>query len=134
PTLNAPMVNTAVAGTAVAGTAVESTPSGPTGGDVTPQAEDDWAPTPIPPLAGGQSPTELKYQVLDRYPGLFYCDPDSYPVARGDESELAVQRFPQLQKNEEEFAAISKHLSMGLKTIQTDDEKLAVYREHKRLA
>jgi len=113
---------------------VAATNSGPSGGDVTPAPGDDFAPTPIPMLSGGQTPTELKYQLLDRYPGLFFCDPDYYPVAHDDEADLAAQRYPQIQENAEEFDAIVKHLNMAVKTIQTDDEKLAVYREHKRLA
>jgi hypothetical protein len=125
----APIVSTTVASTAVA-----ATNTGPNGGDVTPAAGDDWAPTPIPLLSSGLAPTELKYQLLDRYPGLFFCDPDYYPVAHDDESVLAAQRYPQIQQNEEEYNAIVKHLNMGLKVIETDDEKLAVYREHKRLA
>jgi hypothetical protein len=123
-----------IVSTAVAGTAVSATNSGPNGGDVTPAPGDDWAPTPIPTLSSGQTPSELKYQLLARYPGLFFCDPDYYPVAHDNETELAVQRYPQIKQNEEEFNAIAKQLNLAVKAVQTDDEKLAVYREHKRLA
>jgi hypothetical protein len=134
PVVNPTEATTVAAGTAVAGTAVAATNSGPSGGDVTPAAGDDFAPTPIPTLSSGLTPSELKYQLLARYPDLFFCDPDYYPVAHADEADLAAQRYPQIQKNPEEFNAIVKHLNMAIKTIQTDDEKLAVYREHKRLA
>src|SRR5262245_8791631 len=38
--------------------------------------------TPIPPIAGGLGPTELKYRVLAEFPQFFFCDPDFYPIAR----------------------------------------------------
>jgi hypothetical protein len=128
------VINATAAATVAAGTAEAATNSGPSGGDVTPAAGDVWAPTPIPTLSSGLTPSELKYQLLARYPDLFFCDPDYYPVAHDDEADLAAQRYPEIQKNAEEFNAIVKHLNMAIKTIQTDDEKLAVYREHKRLA
>src|SRR6185295_5121682 len=93
---SAPIVSTTVAGTSVSGTVVAATNSGPNGGDVTPGPADDWAPTPIPLLSSGLTPTELKYQLLARYPGLFFCDPDYYPVAHDDEAVLAAQRFPRI--------------------------------------
>lgn len=90
-------------------------------------------PTPLPTLpASSFSPTELKYKVLDEFPDLFFCDPDFYPVAREDELVLAVQRFPELQSNQEEFQAILNHTGLDGASF-TDDQKLLVYREHKRL-
>jgi hypothetical protein len=90
--------------------------------------------TPIPTLPTGLGPTTLKYRLLDLYPDLFYCDPDYYPVARANEMDLALQRFPQLQANPEEFQAILSHLSLSGATSFTDEQKLQIYRQHKRLA
>ena len=90
--------------------------------------------TPIPALPGGLAPTELKYRVLAQFPDLFFCDPDYYPVAREDELELARQRFPELQVNIEEFDAILEHNNMAGLSSFADDQKLLIYREHKRLA
>jgi hypothetical protein len=90
--------------------------------------------TPIPTLPSGASPTALKYLVLDSFPDFFFCDPDSYPVARGDEAELARKRFPELQANVEEFQAILDHNGLSGFTTFTDEQKLLIYREHKRLA
>src|SRR5215510_12306874 len=65
-------------------------------------------PTPEPPTAistlpsASLSPTELKYKVLDQFPDFFFCDPDFYPIARDDELTLALQRFPELQSNQEQ--------------------------------
>jgi hypothetical protein len=89
--------------------------------------------TPIPTLPTGLSPTELKYRVLAQFPNLFFCDPDYYPIARDDETDLARQRFPELQANTEEFNAILAHNNLSGATNFTDEEKLLIYREHKKL-
>jgi hypothetical protein len=90
--------------------------------------------TAIPTLASGATPTELKYQVLAQFFNLFFCDPDYYPVARDDEGDLARQRFPELQANAEEFQAILSHTGLSGLSIFTDEQKLLIYREHKKLA
>ncbi len=120
--LPTPEVSTAVAST--------SEPGGLTPGPLPTQPP----PTPIPSLASGLSPTELKYRLLERYPDFFYCDPDYYPVARGNESQLALERFPEIQANAEEFQAILSHNGLDGQTAFTDSQKLLIYREHKKLA
>lgn len=90
-------------------------------------------PTTFPTLAGGLSITELKYKVLEMFPDFFYCDPDYYPVARLDETTLALQAYPELQADQEQFQAILNHLGLGGQTTFSDEQKLALYREHKRL-
>jgi hypothetical protein len=90
--------------------------------------------TPIPVLPSGASPTELKYKVVDDFPDLFFCDPDFYPVARADELDLALERFPELLANPEAFNAILKHNSLTNITEFSDEQKLLIYREHKKLA
>ena len=90
--------------------------------------------TPIPTLPGGLEPTELKYRILAQFPDLFFCDPDYYPIARADELELARQRFPELQANTEEFNAILARKDLAGVSTFTDDQKLLIYREHKKLA
>ncbi|HTP03041.1 MAG TPA: Hint domain-containing protein [Anaerolineales bacterium] len=100
-----------------------------------PPAPSAEPPTPLPTLASASlTPTELKYRILDQFPNFFYCDPDYYPVARSDEGEVAKERFPELQNDQEEFQAILalNHLS-GMTTF-TDGQKLLIYREHKKLA
>ncbi len=89
--------------------------------------------TAIPTLAGGRSLTELKYKVLDQFPDFFYCDPDLYPIARAEESDLALQAFSDLQANPEEFDAILSYLGLSGQTAFADEQKLQIYREHKRL-
>jgi hypothetical protein len=91
-------------------------------------------PTAIPTLpAASLSPTELKYRILDAYPDFFFCDPDFYPIAREDEMVLALQRFPELQANPEEFQAILNRNGLAGVTSFTDEQKLLIYREHKKL-
>ncbi len=91
--------------------------------------------TPIPALpGGGLGPTELKYRLLAQYPDLFFCDPDYYPVARSNEIDLARQHFPELQANAEEFNAILAHNNLPVQPSYTDEQKILIYREHKKLA
>ncbi|HJS28515.1 MAG TPA: Hint domain-containing protein, partial [Anaerolineales bacterium] len=77
---------------------------------------------------------ELKYQVLAEFPDFFFCDPDLFPVAYGDEAERAIERFPEIQANAEEFEAILVHNGLSGQTMFSDQEKLLIYREHKKLA
>jgi hypothetical protein len=119
-------VSTAVAvGTVLPETIVPGTPGPP---------PTEAPPTPIPSLPSALSPTELKYRLLEEYPDFFYCDPDYYPVARADEGELALERFPEIQANAEEFQAILAHNGLAGQTEFTDEQKLLIYREHKKLA
>ncbi|MCI0394616.1 MAG: Hint domain-containing protein [Chloroflexi bacterium] len=90
--------------------------------------------TPVPTLPGGLSPTELKYRLLEQFPDFFFCDPDYYPIQWGDELERARQRFPELQANTEEFNAILAHNNLAGLTTFSDEQKLLIYREHKKLA
>ena len=90
--------------------------------------------TPIPTLPSGLSPSELKYHVLAAFPDIFFCDPDFYPVARGDEADIAVRIFPALQANTEEYQAILKNNNLAGVSAFSADQKLLVYRAHKKLA
>lgn len=90
--------------------------------------------TLIPPLPDGSSTTALKYRLLAEFPDFFFCDPDYYPVARADEMDLARERFPDLQANTEEFAAILAHHNLTNQTDFTDEQILLIYQDHKKLA
>lgn len=121
-----PIVMTAEVSTVVAETPGPSPTAGPPSTGV--------PATSIPTLpASALSPTELKYRVLDQFPDFFFCDPDYYPVARDNEMSLAQQRFPDLQANQEEFQAILNHSGIAGTTAFTDEQKLLIYREHKKL-
>jgi hypothetical protein len=129
-----PAAGTVSVGTASVGTAlpVIITPLPP---DYTPPPTSvPPALTPIPALPGGLGPTELKYRLLAQFPDLFFCDPDYYPIARANESDLALQIFPELQANTEEFTTILAHNQMAGLAAFTGEQKLLIYREHKKLA
>lgn len=91
-------------------------------------------PAPNATPAAELGPTELKYRVLEEFPDFFFCDPDYYPIARADEADLALQRFPELQANAEEFNAILAHLGLAGAAGFTDEQKLLIYQQHKKLA
>ncbi len=77
---------------------------------------------------------QLEYRLLAEYPGVFWNDPDLYPVARpGQELQNALQQFASIRANENEFNAILEHLSLDTKDSYTDQEKLLIYRQHKLL-
>jgi hypothetical protein len=91
-------------------------------------------PTPLPTSTVPLTESELKYRLMDSFGELFFCDPDFYPVAFADEADLARERFPQIQASAEEFSVILNRLGWQGKAVFTDEEKLSIYREHKRLA
>jgi len=89
--------------------------------------------TPPPPKPS-YSVFELEYLLFAEFPNIFYVDPDFYPVARpGSELGNAAAQFTTIRANAEEFAAILEQLGLPDKSDYTDDEKLSIYREHKKL-
>lgn len=122
--------------TAEVSTAVSSGPVNPFGTQVdTPAVDPTFVPpTPLPTLSSGPlSVTELKYKVLDQFPDFSYCDPDLYPIARGDPAEAAEQRFPEIQANTEVFQTILKHDGMDGLTSFTPEQKQTIYSDYKKL-
>lgn len=90
------------------------------------------APTPTP--IATYSLTELKYLLLLNFSTVFYVDLDFYPVAReGQEEKNALQQFPIIKSNDTEFPAILKHLGLPNQAEYTNEEKLLIYREYKKL-
>src|SRR5439155_1009954 len=95
-------------------------------------------PTPAPsltpsPAPGGLSQAQLKYRLIDQFGRLLFCDPDYYPVARGDEQALAHQRLPDIQKDAPTFSAILSHLGIAPDATYTSEQELAIYRDWKML-
>ncbi len=79
------------------------------------------------------SPTRLKYS-LEQGRTLFFCDPDYYPIARGDELARALEVFPTIAADTEKYDAILEHLGLAPQPQPSDSTKLRIYRESKRLA
>ena len=81
----------------------------------------------------------LKYLLIDRFgpvgqsPGIFYCDPDVYPVARADETSQAARWMAAVDKTGEEYRAILKRLKLAATATLTGDQVMQVYQEHKHL-
>lgn len=75
----------------------------------------------------------MKYALLDYYgeSNLFFCDPDFYPVGRGDEAERAQAMLPTIQNDTGTFLAITARLRAS--PPLSNDTVLAIYREFKRL-
>lgn len=89
---------------------------------------------PLPTPAGSDlSLAELKYRLLDTFAPLHYCDPDEYPVPRGDEGQKAIEIFPTIRADAETFGAILARLALTGTADFTADQKLALYRQWKQL-
>src|SRR4051812_37194859 len=83
--------------------------------------------------SGVLSPIDLKYQLFEVYgKDLRYCDPDYWPIAR-DENAAADAWLASADKASEEYTAILKYNNIAATAQLTADQKLFVYREHKRL-
>ncbi len=91
-------------------------------------------PSPPPPPPVIYSVPELKYLLIANFGDVFYVDRDFYPVAReGIEEQNALEQFPAIRADDAEFSAILAHLSLPNKTEYTTEEKISIYREHKKL-
>ena len=89
---------------------------------------------PVPSPTASYSLPELRYLLLSNFADVFYVDPDFYPVAReGQEEKNALEQFPIIKTDNAEFQAILKHLDLPYKTEYTVEERLLIYREHKKL-
>ncbi len=77
---------------------------------------------------------QLKLRLVDSLGEVNYCDRDFFPVVRPAVEQNSAQHFfDTLKPNSEELRAITEHLGITGKTNFTNDEKLAVYRQHKAL-
>ncbi|MCI0346295.1 MAG: hypothetical protein L0221_12770, partial [Chloroflexi bacterium] len=90
-------------------------------------------PTILPGPGGGGAlgPAELRLLLIDELGPLWYCDPDEYPVSHGSEQERAIERFGEMQAENELYRAIADRLSIDPDGDLTDAEKLAIYRQWK---
>ena len=79
------------------------------------------------------SAAELRFALIDQFGPLWYCDPDSYPVARDDEPTQAVKRFDEVRADPALFATLASHLGVNVGAAFTADQKLALYRSWKQL-
>ena len=93
------------------------------------------APTSAPTPQVTYSVPELKYRLIDNFGEVFYVDFDFYPVAReGQEERNAQEQFAAIRADSAEFAAILQRLGLPSKADYTLEEKVRIYREHKKLS
>ena len=77
---------------------------------------------------------ELEYQLLAHFENVFWCDPDFSPIGGEEqEEENALEQFAVISANTTEFSTILAHLGLPEKSEYSDEEKLQIYREHKKL-
>jgi len=81
------------------------------------------APSIGAPLTGGQ----LRLLLIDTFGPHWYCDPDVYPVAHGDEQDRALARFAEMQAEGDIYQHVAAKLGIDLSGPLTDAEKLAIY-------
>jgi hypothetical protein len=84
------------------------------------------------PTGGALARADLDYRLVDALGLLWFCDPDQHPVARDDEEALAEDRFDEIRRDGNTFAAIVDRLALEGSSFDSDD-KLAIYREWKML-
>jgi Hint domain-containing protein len=89
-------------------------------------------PSPTPPPQPLTVP-QMKYRVMDDLGRPWFCDPDFFPVGRGDEGQRAQEKLPEIQKDADTFKAIVAYLKPSPAPPYTADQTLAIYREWKTL-
>jgi hypothetical protein len=111
-----------------------STNGSPTGA-ATPHPTATTTTAPAPPPATGSATAsvwQLRYVLLGHYPDFAYCDPDYYPVARGDEQSAADAWWAGVNHTSPEVRTIiARH---GFSEPLTGDQRLVAYRDHKKLS
>jgi peptidoglycan hydrolase-like protein with peptidoglycan-binding domain len=88
---------------------------------------------PLPPLPHVTNAL-LRYKVLHLFSNIFYCDPDYFPIVRGDEKEFAKLHFSQIQANADTYALIVHELNIDVRQTLTDEHKLSIYKEYKKIS
>jgi hypothetical protein len=84
-----------------------------------------------PSPAGTLSAAELRLSLIDQLGPRWYCDPDEYPVARGNEQERAIERWPELLAEHDLTRAIAARLGIDVDGPVSDADKLAIYQRWK---
>jgi len=74
-----------------------------------------------------------KEALLVRFGPLVYCDPDSFPVAKGDDAGLAAEHLATMRGDTVTWAAIADHLGVSPSATLDASQLLAAYRDWKML-
>jgi hypothetical protein len=85
-------------------------------------------PVPVPPIIVSKVEfPKLRYQVLDSFPDVRYCQ------SRFENRQREIDAFSQIQADQETFKEISSHLHLKSDMGFSDDQKLLAYREYSKL-
>lgn len=123
-------IQTAISSTAEPATIATSVISGtPPPSSLTPSPTSAVLTTP----SGAAGLAELKYRLIAQFGDPFFCDPDSYPVARLVTDAEIEQRFQQIQADISVYQAILARLGLSGQATLSLDQKRAVYDEFKKL-
>ncbi len=119
----------ALAGCSVASSSPSATPGEPTSSET---------PAPIgtaaPAASAGALPLAVaKYRLIDAVGRPFFCDPDLYPVARGDEATAAAQHLPAIRADGPTYDAIAARLGIDPSAPLDPAQQVAVYGQWKIL-
>lgn len=93
------------------------------------------SPTPAPTPAPGPALTlpDLKYAIIEAFGAFWYCDPDFYPIQRGEEIDHARERWVEVMGDAVAFKTITTRQGMDPTGPFTDVQKLLVYQAWKGL-
>ncbi len=91
------------------------------------------SPTPSPTPGPALTIPQLKLAVINAYGRLWYCDPDFYPIQRGEEIDHARERWAEVAADTAAFEAIRADVNLESDAVFTDAAKLAVYQAWKIL-
>ena len=69
----------------------------------------------------------LRLSLIDQLGPRWYCDPDEFPVARADEQQRAIERFPDMQAEGDVFRAVAARLGVDPGGPLSAAQKLAIY-------
>ena len=86
------------------------------------------ATTPAPSASAARlGAAQLRLSVIDQLGPRWYCDPDEFPVARADEQQRAIERFPDMQAERDVFRAVAARLGLDPDGPLSAAQKLAIY-------
>jgi hypothetical protein len=91
------------------------------------------SPPPSPSAGAPLTTAELRFRLIEAFGPLWYCDPDLWPIAVQDEAARSIERFGEVQGDNEALVAILAHLAIPSGADFTADQKLAIYRAWKQL-
>ena len=102
-----------------------------------PPPEPTVSPTPSPtasPSPSAGSLASLRYAVLASVGGVVqFCDRDYYPVGSEEREMQNAEAYVANPPDRQEFDVILQHMGLSGTVVFSQEQKLAVYREYKRI-